>query len=514
MTVIYRQIVLLCFIFFSLSVLADTIVKFNEVLPSSDFEAKVFEDFFENTKTDYFTLFMASDSTMTEVRSNQCSDQLLSLIEKYKTPQYLKLKEAKRVKKIYQDIHDELLDKYVEDARFSDIFDTGYYQCVTATMLYSLVFNALDIPFEIREMPETHYTLVETTNPRIGAITYSDSFKSKYIEHLRDNKLISKSEYDLTSTDELFQEHFYKNTTIGLKELAGLQYGNDGIRSFMANEYKAAYLDFEKCYLFNPSKRISFLLEISLALLLYQTGYSSDDYAKYLARMIPFTSKDLSVDMVTADFRNLTQWQLHLDANIDQYNESYTTLLMAISDSALRADISGIYNYEMARSYIIQNKFKEALPFAESAYAINPQNVEAQGIFIQCNMMLIDYGSISEHDFIQLNNVAQKHPDLKTNQLFNQARLEVCLELMSQAFYFGEDIQLGLKYREIFENEYPIRLEAYGLVSPSIVKAYSSGASYYFKKGQYSKARELLNKGLEYVPNNFELKDRLRVLNN
>jgi len=523
MTTIERLIVFSVFMLFSLDGSADTIVKFNEVNPLSDFESHVFKDYFENNAEDYFTLFMASDSTMTISRCNQYREQFRSLIEKYQAPQYLKMKESKRVKKIYQDIHDELLDKYVEDARFSDIFINGQYQCVTATMLYALIFCKLEIPFDIREMPthvylvaypESHYTLVETTNPHIGTITYTDNFKSKYVEYLRDSKIIGKSEYNYNTVDDLFQKHFFKNTTISLKELVSLQYGNDGIYALMENDHKLAYLNFEKCYLFNPAERIKFLLEFSLALLLYQTDYNSDDYAKYSARLIRMTPTVLSNNMIIDEFSIITGKQLFLNADTEQYAASYTTILQAISDSTLRAEISFIYTSERARFSYNENNYTEALEFSEKAYSIKPQNTDIQGLYIQCMLMLTDESSLSEDDFYRLDTVARQHPELKNNLFFNQMRLRICLTLMDQAYFLGNENQAGDRYRKIFEEEYPARLDNYHLIGARIVKAYSAGASYYFKKGYYTKAREILNKGLEYVPNNIELKRRLQVVEN
>jgi hypothetical protein len=42
-----------------------------------------------------------------------------------------------------------------------------------------------------------------------------------------------------------------------------------------------------------------------------------------------------------------------------------------------------------------------------------------------------------------------------------------------------------------------------------VEKAYSSGATYYYKKGNKAKTRELLKRGISYAPDNFGLQVRL-----
>jgi len=43
-------------------------------------------------------------------------------------------------------------------------------------------------------------------------------------------------------------------------------------------------------------------------------------------------------------------------------------------------------------------------------------------------------------------------------------------------------------------------------------RAYSEACVYYFKKGQKVKARQLLDKGLQLVPNDYQLKIRKQMM--
>jgi len=75
---------------------------------------------------------------------------------------------------------------------FSRIFEAGIYNCVTASMLYALILDHYQIPYEIKEKP-THIYLValpgkdnilfETTNPR-GLYVPDEKFKRDYVNSL------------------------------------------------------------------------------------------------------------------------------------------------------------------------------------------------------------------------------------------------------------------------------------------------------------------------------------------
>jgi hypothetical protein len=79
-----------------------------------------------------------------------------------------------KMKLLFKEVHGYFFVKYDEEAFFSQIFDNGNYNCVTASMLYSIIFDHNKIPFEIKETPTHVYLvafpgseniMVETTNP-------------------------------------------------------------------------------------------------------------------------------------------------------------------------------------------------------------------------------------------------------------------------------------------------------------------------------------------------------------
>ena len=83
-------------------------------------------------------------------------------------------------------------------------------------------------------------------------------------------------------------------------------------------------------------------------------------------------------------------------------------------------------------------------------------------------------------------------------------------------FYFGQlydskDLRNAEIIRQTFEE-----MEATGpqvsLNSDIISSSYSSAALYFYKKGNKQKAKEMIEKGLKYAPDNYTLKYRLKAL--
>ena len=131
----FRSIFILLLILLVNSLFADTLVYFNEVKFHSEFESKVFDGFFKENDEDYFAVCISGDTAMNAARFQTYKKQYNALVNDYKGAYYEKMKESKKVKKIFNGIHDQLLDKYVQNVCFTELFDSGYYHCLTGTML-------------------------------------------------------------------------------------------------------------------------------------------------------------------------------------------------------------------------------------------------------------------------------------------------------------------------------------------------------------------------------------------
>ncbi|HEX2395403.1 MAG TPA: hypothetical protein VHI78_08655, partial [Bacteroidales bacterium] len=257
---------------------------------TSDFEKKIFLKLDNREPVDSIDLFTALN-----FKALSANEKVIGYFEKiYEKVRNLPMN--KKLKTVYQEVHNEFFSKYTEEAFFNDIFINGNYNCVTATALYALFFDKLGIDYQIKETPDHVYLiadpkntamLIESTLPGEKIVQYDERLKIQYVEFLYNNKLISESEFRNISISELFEKHYLNDKTISLKQLAAIQYYNKGIFEYQKKNYGDALKDFEKAKLLNADEMISYMLNNTLINLLelenQLKSYSGRILAKYIA---------------------------------------------------------------------------------------------------------------------------------------------------------------------------------------------------------------------------------------
>lgn len=223
--------------FSSLAQSTEVLIKLSDLKFDTDEERSAFSNFSEKDKWSYLELFMTplvGSNANLRATSKQKIEQALNVLRK----EIADKPEPKKVKIIYQYVHRTFFDKYKLKNSFSDIFLKGEYNCVSGSALYAIIFNLLDIPFQVMEAPRhvfliayptSHRILVESTSPEDGYNAYTETYVDKYVRSLYQSKVISKEEFESTPVKQLFEKYYYSSSGISLKELAGIQYDNFGL---------------------------------------------------------------------------------------------------------------------------------------------------------------------------------------------------------------------------------------------------------------------------------------------
>ena len=176
---------------------------------------------------------------------------------------YVELLKAKRHKMpsdkafygyVFYKTHHKLLKRYKKYSEFSTLLRTGVYNCLSATTLYALLYDALGVDIEIIETNHHIYLqlntlnetfLVESTDPINGFIENEEEIEAKL-----------KPSFQQRGEDQLFKFSFDLNERIGLDKLAGLQYYNKAVHAFNKGEIIAAIELMEKASVFYNNKRL------------------------------------------------------------------------------------------------------------------------------------------------------------------------------------------------------------------------------------------------------------------
>ncbi len=464
-----------------------------------------------------FNLYMSIDSSYSRKSMALDSNYFFNHVQKVKTIEKPAKKYNKYLKTVYETLHQQFLKKYTLENSFSNIFTKGEYNCVSGVMLYGLVLQELQVPFEIKETPTHVYLvakpgneqiLIETTDPVNGFNNITTGFKQHFINQLVDSKLIGAHEHTGSNTNELFDEYYFKAKTVDLSQLAAIQYTNSGIYLLEKKEYLKAFWQFQKSAALYPNEKTEALLYVAGASYIAESDYTSLVPVGVLVSLVKLPNNKPGKKEVEGEFSRITNEMLNNRYDVRMYDRAYELVKNAIEDEGLRLSIDFLYNYERGRLLILKRQFKNALPFMENAYSFRSSNIETENVFVSCLAASFE----SEVHFSgAVEAYWQKYPGLQKNNHFANILLSSYL-LEMHDFYSTGKANDGNFYKLKFENlmdEKNPEFREHDLLG----SAYSKAAVYHFKRGETSRAKTILNKGLSYSPNNYELKTRLMMIN-
>lgn len=513
----FTLIVVTCFISFTLHAASpDSLVRWNELSFSSSFEKTSFREFLKGTNKDYLKAFLTNSAT-SEEDLGLFEKKINITLQEIQSSGALKKKNEKKVKAVYQIIHDRFLSKYESENRFYEIIKTGNYNCVTATALYALFFEKLNIPYAIKEEPTHVYlvaypnaenVLIETTTPVSGLMTFNDDFKNNYVNTLKKQKVIGNSEVVGSNVNELFNKYYFGNENISLAQLIGIHFLNDGLFMRDHDDVAGAYEQIKKGYLYYPNTRSEYLL-MNFTVDYLGTVSEPVRKASLIGLVSRFKDEGITADMVKGEFQNLTLSVLSKNNDKDTYKKCHTETIRHMNDSALAEEIDHIYHFENGRIFYNQGNYAQAKPYFAKALETQPNSVDLGGIFVSCLAQSLRTERNNAAILDSLEFYKMRFPSLSENNNFKS------MIAYAYAVEFGESFKKGNviraeKYQQLFEKFYETDQT---LLSPeSVGMAYAEASVYYFKKGQKTKAKQLLDRGLEIVPDNYQLRLRKQMI--
>ncbi|PBQ31121.1 hypothetical protein CNR22_04865 [Sphingobacteriaceae bacterium] len=503
---------------FGLAQQGDSIVKKGDLTFKDQEERTIF---FQSTagSTRYLELLLLSPQTYNDVKLSTVSLRIKICVDELR--EAIKGKsEEKQVKYIHQYVHRKFFTKYEYKNSFCDIFNNGYYNCVSSTALYALIFTDLGIPFQIMEKPshvfliaypQSYKIFVETTSEEKGYMRFSDSFVKNYVDYLYAVHVIPQEDYDLRPASELFEKYFYSSTPVSMRSLVGMQYSNYSLYSADDHIFTVAAREMKKaCYL-DDCPRNRHLLKYMLAMEVRSNNYNEQNYVQdfaILCRLNALDNVDITDQNIRDEFQRLTQHQLIDRSDYGKYEASFNIIHKSLKDSGLKNDIAFSYHYNLARvAFIAEKSDKIIYEHLLGAYTANPEPADLRSLIIAQLSRKAEKMTEAQ----EILNLAKKFSSdfafLATSNWLNGIRSNCVLQLGYQSYLLGNAVK-GDNYLKEFESI--VADDKTVEHTPAYVeKAYSEGATFYYKKGNVKRCRELLKKGLIYAPNSFALQMRL-----
>jgi len=498
----------------------DSLVTLNDIKFRTEFERKAFDQWFKNGKQDaLLDLLIATESNPESVIGN--ARERIDQIGKRLSPEVsTKRKPEKYVKTIYEQVHANFLQKYEMVNRFPEVFKNGNYNCVTATALYALIFDQLSIPYSIQERP-THVflvaypkqnnILVETTTPVFGYLTYDTRYKQNFIDNLRAQKVIGAAEVQSLGLEELFNKYYFQSENISLPQLVGIHYMNDALFYEDVKDLENALLQIEKAYLFYPTPKTGYLMMSIVVQTLATAQPKPLERAALIGRAAQFSKLGITPDMIKGEFAMLTETVLTRDNNKSLYRQCYERIVAEIDDPDLKKDIGYYYYFEIGRQYYNQGAYTPAKNYFAKGMEFQPNNAELGSIFIAALFNTLRNQTNTKAVLDTLSSYETRFPNLKENNKFLSIMSIGYLMAYEEAMREGK-ASAGEEFQLQFEG---IKAKNPDVDAPSnlIGSAYSAAAAYYFKKGQKAKAKAIIDRGLEYAPGEYQLRQRRQMIN-
>lgn len=473
----------------------------------------------EGTMPDFLAMAVAVNPESGQVQLSSIREAMIKETSVLKAGLADIKKPAKKLKFIFDHVQTTFLKQYDLDADFSEMFRTGKYNCLTATILYAWLLDELSVKHTIKFMPGHVYLIVhadeipyifETTDPVGGFVELSKVMQSNAVQSMRLMKFMASDNGKNDQAGDLFERYYIKLNNTEMKGLVGYQYTNAAFVAMMKQDYTTAYNLVTKAKIFTPMSELDMMQDQLLRQAILQADKTTTYRAGLLVNYYNSTKDNNKKNQIADEFKQSIYLILFSSfPSPDSLMPVYHTLYNGIADEDMRKVLEEIY-FTAYISYLqTESKKQELFEFMYSAYSKGNKSA-----FIKSNMhnsvaLLTDDIRVNENGVAQYDTLANKYPLLMEVDLFVYNRCQMLINSAEEAFRMknGEEGERLLKKFDA-EGYYDKSKPAY--CNPAY--AYSLAGSYYFRKNNIPKARASLVKGLTFDPDNWELKKKLSEL--
>lgn len=491
----------------------------NAQIYNSKIEKEIFTDYDKDSVNyNFLKSICAIDSTFSENDYVSYKNQLDAIIANFSPKELKNSKEKKRIKKIYSTIHNKFLKKYELKAIFTDIFKKGNYNCVSASALYAYVFDKMEIPYYIKEMPSHVYLIaypktmkihVETTAPgEYGLYIPSDSEIKKIVDELVTFKLVTRQEVQSKGYGQIYQDHYYGKKFVDKRSLIGMQYFNLVFTNIEKKKFKVAYDNISKSLKFYNSP---FSKEISKELMLSnlsELNINNDEELEFLFSGLDQLKfkKDISPNSV-----------MYLLGKIENNNHKDFIESAAIKFSELKDTLliefcqKELYEY-LAQSEAQKRNFDDALRFADKFIEFESDSKVAMEVIIYSIYGKFSLMTYSEETVSKFIKYQQKFPFIRGDKRIETLISSMYGQLVLK-YFLERNSHKGLEYLSFFEDTMDTQAENVQIVPGMIANIYLIVGRFYYGQNKYKEAKRHFEKGVKYVPANTELSKMLKWTN-
>lgn len=428
-------------------------------------------------------------------------------------------KPAAKLKYIFDHVQSTFLKQYDLDADFSEMFVSGKHNCLTATIFYSLLFDKLSIKQTIKFLPGHVYPIAyandvpyifETTDPEHGFLELNGTVQKNAIQSMRLMQFIAADNGGNKSTGDIFDRYYIKLNNTEMKGLVAYQYTNAAFAAMLKQDYPTAYDLISKGIILAPMDEMYMMQEELLKQSILQGNKTSSKRAHMLVTYYNTTKNENKKNQIAEEFKQSVYLILYSSfPSPDSLLPVYTTLYDGISDKDVRKVLEDIYTESYISYLRMEEMDDEAFEFIYKQYTSGNKSGYIKIQMQRSVSIFTEPGGYDRNSLARYDSLAAQYPAVMDFDIFRNNRCQLILNKASEAFRVKNPTE-GERLLQVFtEGSYYDEKSIY-ICNPAY--AYSEAGSYYFKTGNYAKAKAALKKGLTYDPENYELKEKLKEL--
>ncbi len=476
------------------------------------FERKAFEQL-QQRDTNHLALLLAASGEMDSLRFQKYRNQLDLIFKELDSARLVRKKPSKQIEKLFESVHDELLVKYEFENQFVEIFERGYYNCVSATAVYSYMLGRMGIKHVIIETPDHVYAaanlqgeewIMESTDPVQGFYEITEKDRERELDRLVEQKIITREQRFSDKLDSILQ-HLYPSDGISGSRLVSLQYLNQALYDLEDEKRWEGFQNSLKAYLLAPGEKQSLLLQESLGIWLAEEKIDNPVYYRAIAFFIGNDSSASHRKKVLEAFPYYGQLYLQDTLTPGQFDSITTAYQRGLyADPAGLGEIAVYSRLFKAQKRLDGGDAVAAYPFGRQAVLLDPQLKDARDQIMGVMGRIIVEQSWSNANILDsLRSLHSQVPLLRDEQLWNGIYGETILQ---EIFLLLDQNRLGAarKLRREFEKmmDDPA-LDA--VVTKSLIGAVYARLALKDYNISKAAAAKTIRKGLEYAPMSSDL---------
>lgn len=489
-------------------------------LEGVNFMSPIEQSALENSNTiNPLNLFLGLDPNLTPEKLASIEGRIQSFIDDLDEKKVNSNSPQKIIKYIHEKVHKKFLKSYEEISPFHMIFDHGVYNCVSGTALFALIFDQLNIPYSIQELPTHVYliaypdngdVIVESTDPKKGYYVASNMYVHRVVKNLVDLNLVEENYVENVGERKVYNDFFYSESDISIQQLAGLQYYNDVVEYFDMESYVSAYSSIQKSMLLYPSHRIDYINWISISEFFNQDDAFSQENS-YLLFSNYVNSQFSNKHEVERLFHNFLVEELFTNGKASFVDSVFQQIKTSIKDSASVLKISAKYYSAKGSFFEKQYNISKSLDYYKKAYQLEPENVHYRSDLSRLIVKTLSRKTEGEFLLTEMAEYEKDFPFLKDNNLYMMMYFYVYATIASEA-YDENDGKRGDEFFNKAESSMNDMDDLEIIDDYYLGMLYAEAGAYYYRQKDMKKALEVLEKGNLRAPDHPRITARIDIV--